>query len=106
MHPDDVSESFSFRQEEILATRYSVAYMCISNNSSPAQIYSAIDANIETSRIYYTVLLSKPFQKSKAKYNSEDEESEEVDDTDTVLKFEADEVAIFKRYKAFLAHGS
>ena len=52
------------------------------------------------------LLLSKPFQKSKAKYNSEDEESEEVDDTDTVLKFEADEVAIFKRYKAFLAHGS
>ena len=56
MHPDDINESLSFRQEKILDISYSVAYICISNNSLPHPIHSGTDDNNEISSINFTVL--------------------------------------------------
>ena len=55
MHPDDINENLSFRQEENLAIRYWIAYMCMSNNSSPSRIHSTTGNDIETASIDYTV---------------------------------------------------
>ena len=106
MHPDDINGNISFRQEENLAIRYWIAYMCMSNNSSSSRNHSTTDNNIETASIDYTVfhqdaklefvdvrnclgnfsynnecealLIAKLFKGTKTKYISEDEESEEV----------------------------
>ena len=129
IHPDDMNENLSFRQEENLAIRYWIAYMCMSNNSSSSGIHSTTDNNIEAASIDYTVfhqdtklefvdvknclgnfsynnewealLIAKLFTGTKTKYISEYEESEEVDDIDVELPCEADEAAISKRYQTF-----
>ena len=130
MDPDDINEKPSFRQEENLAIRFWIAYMCETNNSSPSRIHSTTDNNTETANIDYTIfhqdtnlefvdaknclgnfsysneweaLLTAKLCKggNKAKYSSEDEESKNVDDAYVDLQCAADEVAISKRYQAF-----
>ena len=95
------------RQEENLAIRYWIAYMCMSNNSSSSRNHSTTDHSIiQTASIDYTVfhqdtklefvdvknclgnfsydnewealLITKLFKGIKTKYISEDEESEDV----------------------------
>ena len=55
MHTDDLNESLLFGQEEKLATRYWIAYVCLSDNSSPSGIHSATGNSIKTTSIDYTV---------------------------------------------------
>ena len=81
MYPDYINENPSFRQEDNLAIRYWIAYMCMSNNSSSSGIHSTTDNNIETASMDYAAFHQDTkieFVDIKKIYISEDEESEEV----------------------------